>query len=116
MPALKHPLAKLLSRLAIPALLAIVVLEAPPLYGAITADFRLSAPLKEQLKDGSYAYSVVVELGFQPEYFHIRRMQQIGTVAGVEGRRIRVLQLTAQQVREIAGFYWVKRLRSLEET
>ncbi len=111
---IRHPVVKLLARLAIPALLAAAALEAPPLYGALGADSRLSLPLKEQLQDGSYAYSVMVEFNFQPEYFHIRRMQQIGTVAGVESHRMRVLQLTAEQVREIAGFYWVKRVRPLE--
>jgi hypothetical protein len=35
-------------------------------------------------------------------------------VAGVEGNRIRVFQVTAAQVREIAGFYWVKQVDTLE--
>lgn len=110
------PFAALLLRLAVPALLALAALQAAPLYGEFTADSRLSPALKEQLKDGSYAYAVAVDFDFQPEAFHIQRLQQIGTVAGVEGHRMRVLQLTADQVWAIAGFYWVKRVETLDET
>ena len=36
-------------------------------------------------------------------------------MAGVQGRTVRVLQLSADQVREIAGFYWVERVDALDE-
>ncbi len=110
------PFGALLLRLAVPALLALAALQAAPLYGEFTADSRLTPALKEKLQDGSYAYSVVVDFDFQPEVFHIQRLQRIGTVAGVEGHRIRVLQLTADQVWTIASFYWVKRVETLDET
>ena len=34
-------------------------------------------------------------------------------MAGVQGHTVRVLQLSADQVREIAGFYWVERVDAL---
>ncbi len=101
-------------RLLVPAAVALLVLEAAPLYGALTADRRLSPALRQQLRQDLPAYSVIVTFPFRPEFFHINKLQQIGTVAGVEGTRIRVFQLTAAQVREIAGFYWVKRVDALE--
>jgi hypothetical protein len=55
-------------------------------------------------------HAVSVELPFQPEYYHVHKLQEIGTVAGVQGRKVRVLQLSADQVREIASFYWVERV------
>jgi hypothetical protein len=110
------PFGALLLRLAVPALLAVAALEAAPLYGEFTADSRLTPSLKEQLKDGSYAYAVAVDFDFEPEIFHIQRLQKLGTVAGREGHRIRVLQLTADQVWTIASLYWVKRVETLDET
>ena len=105
----------LLVRLLVPAVVGTLALGANPLYGALTANSRLSAPLRQELREGLPAYSVVVTFPFRPEFFHITKLQQIGTVAGVKDNSIRVLQLTAAQVREIAGFYWVKKVETLEE-
>jgi len=109
-------LLRLLVRLSLPAVLGLGVLAAAPVYGALTAEYRLSPALRAQLKDGSYAYSVFVEFSYQPEYFHIRRLQAIGTIAGVERerQRLRVVQVTAAQVREIGGLYWVRRVATSE--
>lgn len=101
-------------RLLVPAAIALLALEAAPLYGALTADGRMSPALRLQLRQDLPAYSVRVTFPFRPEFFHINKLQQIGTVAGVEGRRVRVVQLTAAQVRAIAGFYWVKQVDVLE--
>jgi len=60
-----------------------------------------------------YKRQVQVDLDFTPEYFHIRKLQAIGTVAGIQGNSVRVLQLTPDEVHEIARFYWVKRLEPL---
>jgi hypothetical protein len=106
---------RLVARLLIPAAVMVLALEAGPLYGVFTANSRMSPGLRQELRDGRPLYSVVVTLPFRPEFFHITRLQQIGTVAGVQDDSIRVLQLTAAQVREIAGFYWVKKVETLEE-
>ncbi len=97
-------------RLLVPAAVAALALEAGPLYGALTANSRLSPALQRELRQDRPAYSVIVAFPFRPEFFHINKLQQIGTVAGVEGNRIRVFQVTAAQVRAIAGFYWVKQV------
>jgi len=101
-------------RLLVSAAAALLALEAGPLYGTFTADSRLSPALRQQLRRDLPVYSVMVTFPFRPEFFHINKLQQIGTVAGVEGNRIRVFQVTAAQVREIAGFYWVKQVDTLE--
>jgi hypothetical protein len=105
----------LLIRLLIPAAAVALALGAPSLYGAITAPTRLSPTLQRALQENRPAYAVRVTFPFRPEFFHITTLQQIGTVAGVQGNSIRVLQLTAAQVREIAGFYWVKRVEMLDD-
>ena len=106
---------RLLVRLAGPAVIAVIALGAAPAYGQLTAGQRISPALASELNDGSPLYAVSVELPFQPEYYHIHRLQEIGTVAGVQGHTVRVLQLSADQVREIAGFYWVERVDALDE-
>jgi hypothetical protein len=106
---------RLLIRLLIPAAAAALALGACPLYGTLTAPARLSPALQRALREDRPAYSILVTFPFRPEFFHITTLQQIGTVAGVQGDGIRVLQLTAAQVREIAGFYWVKRVETLDE-
>jgi hypothetical protein len=103
-----------LIRLLVPALAAVAVIGSPYLYGQMTAESRITPALQHELGDGSYAYSVLVDMNFQPEAFHIQQLQAIGTVAGVTGHRVRVLQLTADQVREIASFYWVSRVEPLD--
>lgn len=106
---------RLLVRLLVPAAAMALALQAGSLYGALTADSRLSPDLRRELREGRPVYSVVVTFPFRPEFFHITKLQQIGTVAGVQDDSIRVLQLTAARVREIAGFYWVKRVETPEE-
>jgi hypothetical protein len=106
---------RLLLRLAIPALAAAAVLEAAPLYGMLTASSRISPALERELRSGAPAYSVVVELGFPPEYYHIHALQEIGTVAGVSDDHVRVLQLSADQVHQIASYYWVQRVVTTDE-
>jgi len=107
---------RLLVRLAAPVVIAVALLGAPPAYGQLTTTQRISPALSGELNDGSPLYAVSVELPFQPEYYHIHRLQEIGTVAGVQGRAIRVLQLSADQVREIASFYWVERVDVLNQS
>jgi hypothetical protein len=100
--------------LLITAAAALLALEAAPLYGALTADRRLSPALRAALRRDLPTYSVIVTFPFRPEFFHITKLQQIGTVAAVQGNRIRVFQVTAAQVRTIAGFYWVRRVDLLD--
>jgi hypothetical protein len=59
-------------------------------------------------------YSVRVELDFPPEYYHLRKLQETGTVAGVSGHSVRVLQLSPDQVRQLSQLYWIKRLEPLD--
>jgi hypothetical protein len=107
---------RLLARLIVTALIVIAALNVLPLYGQLTADAKIDPALQKQLGDGSPAYSVRVDMDFPPEYFHIRKLQAIGTVAGVQGDTVRVLQLTPDEVHQIARFYWVKKVEPLDNT
>jgi hypothetical protein len=56
-----------------------------------------------------------VTLRFPPERFHTLMMQRFGRVSGTEGDTIEVRGVPAGRVREIARFYWVKRITPLRE-
>ncbi|MBO0685074.1 MAG: hypothetical protein J2P38_00465 [Candidatus Dormibacteraeota bacterium] len=107
---------RLVLRLALTAAVAVAVLQAAGVYGMVTSDSKISPALQHELGDGSYVYSVRVELDFPPEYYHIQKLQQVGTVAGVSGDTVRVLQVTPDQVHELAGLYWVKRLEPIDSS
>jgi hypothetical protein len=111
-----HALIRLLLRLAATALLVVAAFAAPSLYGMATADSKIDPRLARELGDGAYTYSVRVDLAFRPEYYHIHTLQSIGTVAGVQGDSVRLLQLTPDQVRQVARLYWVERVEPLDGT
>ncbi len=57
------------------------------------------------------AVNIWVELPFPPEEFHIRYMQDRGTVTGVRGRWIHLMRVQPAAALSIARLYWVKRVR-----
>jgi hypothetical protein len=105
---------RLIARLAVTGALVLAALQASNLYGLASAASKIDSALQEELGDGSYVYSVKVELDFPPEYYHVRKLQEVGTVAGISGHTVRVLQVTPDQVRQLAQLYWVKRLEPLD--
>ncbi|HZV48828.1 MAG TPA: hypothetical protein VFD49_03575 [Candidatus Dormibacteraeota bacterium] len=111
-----HALIRLSLRLFVTAVAVVLALAALPLYGLATAGSKIDPRLERELGDGAYAYSVRVDLGFRPEYYHIRTLQSIGTVAGVQGDSVRLLQLTPDQVHQVAQLYWVERVEPLDDT
>jgi len=52
-----------------------------------------------------------VELPFAPEEFHIRYLQERGTVTGVRGRWIHLVRVRPGVAWSIARLYWVQRVR-----
>jgi hypothetical protein len=55
--------------------------------------------------------NIWVELPFPPEEFHIRYLQDRGTVTGVRGRWVHLLRVRAATAWSIARLYWVKRVQ-----
>lgn len=106
----------LLVRLALPLLAIVAVLGALPLYGHLTSSSRISPLLSAQLKTGQPVYSVQVDLALRPQYFNIQKLQSMGTLAGVKGNSMKVLDIGASQVHAIADLYWVKRVETIGES
>jgi len=55
--------------------------------------------------------SIWVELPFPPEEFHIRYLQDRGTVTGVRGRWVHLMRVRTAVAWSIARLYWVKRVQ-----
>jgi hypothetical protein len=106
---------KLLIRVAIPILAIVILLGALPIYGRVTASSRISPALHQQLDSGQPYMSVQVKFAFHPQYFNLQKLQAIGTLAGVNGNTVKVLDVDAGQVNQIADLYWVKRVEAIGE-
>ena len=81
-------------------------------YGRLTADHRMTPEVKDALKSKRYL-SIGVILGFSPEDFHMKYFQNLGTMGGVKGTTILMLRIGADQVRKLAGEYWIQRIELL---
>ncbi len=58
---------------------------------------------------------LLVELPFAPERFHILTFQRFGRVSGTRENAVEVRSVPLRWVREIARFYWVRRITPLQE-
>ncbi len=81
-------------------------------YGRLTADFRMSSEVKAALRTERFL-SVAVVLNFSPEDFHMKYFQDLGTMGGVKNTTILMLRIAADQVRMVAGEYWIQRIELL---
>lgn len=55
------------------------------------------------------------KLSFTPEEFHIHYMQNLGTVTGVSGHSIHVMNLSPEAAWTIARQYWVERVSAKQD-
>jgi hypothetical protein len=91
------------------------VLVALALWGGWEAFVRLTAPRRidgalQRALAHEPLVNVAITLGFAPEEFHIRLLQDYGVVSGVRGTTVLVNRVSAHDVRRIARWYWVQRI------
>ena len=55
--------------------------------------------------------AVAVTLDFVPEEFHMTRLQQAGRLLGVDGRIVRLADVTQAAAIDLAREYWVDAIR-----
>jgi hypothetical protein len=60
---------------------------------------------------GHQPLNIWVELPFPPEEFHIRYLQERGTVTGVRGKWVHLMRVRTAVAWSIARLYWVKRVQ-----
>jgi hypothetical protein len=78
-------------------------------YASLSARYKLDPALRPALA-GRQAVNLWVELPFPPEEFHIRYLQERGTVTGVRGRLIHLVRVRPGAAWAIARLYWVVRV------
>ncbi len=79
-------------------------------YASVAAAGKMDPGVAEAVR-ARRPVNIRVELAFPPEEFHIRFMQDRGTVTGVQGRWIRMARVRPEAVWAIARQYWVRRVR-----
>ena len=78
-------------------------------YASVSARHKLDPALRPAL-EGRQPVDIWVELPFPPEEFHIRYLQERGTVTGVRGRLIHLVRVRPGAAWAIARLYWVARV------
>jgi hypothetical protein len=78
-------------------------------FWGLTAPGRIDPALQRALAREPRV-DVAITLGFAPEDFHIRLLQDYGVVSGVRGTTVLVNRVPAPDVWRIARWYWVRRI------
>ena len=99
----RHPTVRFLA-------LALAVLAVYHGYLYLAGPSRMTDRLRARLTEGSSTVDVLVTAKFPPEEFHIRLLQQVGTMRGVEGSTAKLYDVTPANVRYVSRHYWVRRI------
>jgi hypothetical protein len=78
-------------------------------YSLGAAARKTDPAILRQIRAGK-SVELWAELPFTPEEFHIHYMQNLGTVTGVSGRWIHVMNVPPRAAWTIARQYWVERV------
>lgn len=98
------------TRLLLGIVIVLGILYGQQAYGMLTQNSRIEPSL---LQDGMV--NVVVVLNFEPERFHNERLATYGMFSGRDGsvRRVRLRQVSQENLRALASLPWVGRLEPL---
>ena len=99
----RHPTVRFLA-------LALAVLAVYHGYLYLAAPSRMTDRLRARLAERPATLDVLVTAKFPPEEFHIRLLQQVGTMGGVQGSTARLSSVTPANVWYVARHYWVRRI------
>ena len=97
----EHPTTRFLA-------LAFALIVAYNGYLYVTGPSRMTDRLRARLAQGPPTVNVLVTAKFPPEEFHIRLLQQVGNMRGVEGSTAKLYTVTPANVRYIARHYWIR--------
>ena len=90
--------------------LAFVLLAAYQGYLYLTGPSRMTDRLRARLAQGPATVNVLVTAKFPPEEFHIRLLQQVGNMRGVEGSTAKLYTMTPANLRYLSRHYWIDRI------
>jgi len=98
---IEHPTLRFLA-------LALAVVAAYNGYLYLTGPSRMTDRLRARLAEGPATVDVLVTVKFPPEEFHIRLLQQVGNMRGVEGSSAKLYTVTPANVRYVSRHYWIR--------
>lgn len=90
--------------------LALALLVAYNGYLYLTGPSRMTERLRARLAQGPPTVDVLVTAKFPPEEFHIRLLQQVGNMRGVEGSTAKLYTITPANVRYVSHHYWIRQI------
>ena len=90
--------------------LALALLAAYHGYLYLTGPSRMTDRLRARLAQGPATLDVLVTAKFPPEEFHVRLLQQVGNMRGVEGSTAKLYTITPANVRYVSRHYWIDRI------
>lgn len=99
----EHPTVRFLA-------LALALLAAYHGYLYVTGPSRMTDRLRARLAQGPPTVNVLVTVKFPPEEFHIRLLQQVGNMRGVEGSTAKLYTVSPAAVRYVSRHYWIHRI------
>jgi hypothetical protein len=97
----QHPTVRFLA-------MALAVLAAYHGYLYLAGPSRMTDRLRVRLAEGPATINVLVTAKFPPEEFHIRLLQQVGNMRGVEGSTAKLYAVTPANVRYVSRHYWIR--------
>lgn len=97
----QHPTARFLA-------LAAAVLAGYHGWLYLTGPSRMTDRLHARLAQGPATVDVLVTSKFPPEEFHIRLLQQVGNMRGVEGSTAKLYTVLPANVRYLSRHYWIR--------
>jgi hypothetical protein len=97
--------------LLVGVLLILLAVFGDDAYGAVTARGKVPP----ELARAGGPVHIEVELGFEPERYHLERLSGLGSYAGRAGndRRIRLIRVTPANLQRIGQLFWVTRIEPL---
>jgi hypothetical protein len=84
------------------------------LYSLGAAERKTDPAILAQIRERR-SVEIWTELPFTPEEFHIHYMQNLGTVTGVNGHWIHLMNVKPSAAWTIARQYWVQRVTVRQE-
>ncbi len=93
---------------------ALVLVGGFNLYHHVTGPAKIDDEVPAAVDDRGQV-DVVVSFRFEPQRFHILRVQEYGRVSGGDERSLELRATTMDDVYELSRIYWVERIEILEE-
>ena len=97
----QHPTTRFLA-------LVLALLAAYHGYLFFTGPSRMTDGLRARLAQAPRTVNVLVTAKFPPEEFHIRLLQQVGNMRGVDGSTAKLYTVTPANIRYVSRHYWIR--------